>query len=136
MTVRGLMRLSRHDVGVLLEACWLLPAIEIGLRVLPLDALLRRLGGTAAVDSARAVDPRRAALLVDHLGALYPLDATCLKKSLVLLRILRRRGHTAELRLGVRQVDGTFASHAWVDCGDHRLLDDGEAAQFATLPIT
>jgi hypothetical protein len=129
------MRLSRHDLAVLLEAGWLLPSIEIGLRVLPLDALLRRLGETAAASPAGNVDPRRAALLVDHLGRLYPLDATCLKKSLVLLRVLRRRGHAAELRLGVRRIDGAFASHAWVECGDHRLLDDGDADRFATMPI-
>jgi hypothetical protein len=129
------MRLSRQDLVVLLEAGWLLPSIEIGLRVLPLDALLRRLGETAAANPTGDVDPRRAALLVDHLSRLYPLNATCLKKSLVLLRVLRRRGHAAELRLGVGRVDGTFASHAWVECGDQRLLDDGHADQFATMPI-
>jgi hypothetical protein len=127
------MRLSRHDLAVLLEAGWLLPSIEIGLRVFPLDTLLQRLGKGAAANKARQVDLRRAALLVDHLGGLYPLDATCLKKSLVLLRILRRRGHAAELRLGVRHVDGAFASHAWVECGDLRLLDDGDAGLFETF---
>jgi hypothetical protein len=135
MTLRGIMRLSRHDLAVLFEAGWLLPSVEIGLRILPLDALLRRLGETAPANRAGDVDPRRAALLVDRLGRLYPLHATCLKKSLVLIRVLRQRGHAAELRLGVRQVDGTFASHAWVECGADRLLDDGTADQFATLPI-
>jgi hypothetical protein len=135
MTLRGLMRLSRHDVAVLLEAGWLLPSIEIGLRLLPLDAMLRRIGDPAHRRLAVDVDPRRAALLVDRVGGLYPLDATCLKKSLVLLRVLRRRGHAAELRLGVRRRDGAFASHAWVECGGHRLLDDGEAELFATMPI-
>ena len=134
MTLRGLMRLSRHDVAILVEAGWLLPSVEIGLRVMPFDALLRQLGQTAATP-VREIDPGRAALLVDRLGGLYPLHATCLKKSLVLLRVLRRRGHPAELRLGVRRVDGAFASHAWVECGDQRLFDDGDLDQFATLPI-
>jgi hypothetical protein len=128
------MRLSRHDAAVLLEAGCLLPSIELGLRVLPLDALLRRIGGPAPRPQAD-VDPRRAALLIDRLGAIYPLNATCLKKSLVLLRVLRRRGYAAELRLGVRRVDGAFASHAWVECGDHRLLDDGDADLFEPMPI-
>ena len=140
VTLRSIARLSRQDLGALAEAVALIIPVEIGLRLMTLDRLLARLSLTHAgrrqdTVSAGRLTPTRAAVLVERLGRLYPLKATCLKKSLVLLRILRRRGFSAELRLGVRQVDGRFSSHAWIDCDGHPLLDEGHANEFTTITI-
>jgi len=47
-------------------------------------------------------------------AAFYPRRAICLEQSLVLYRLLRRRGQPARLRVGVRPMP--FAAHAWVEC--------------------
>lgn len=137
MTLRRLIRLPPWELAVLVEAALLFVPVEIGLRLLAVDSLLARLMRSPADETARhAVVPARAAVLVERLAGWYPLEATCLKKSLVLLRILRRRGLRAELKLGVRTADSGFASHAWVECEGERLLDDGGAGRFTPLPLS
>jgi len=40
---------------------------------------------------------------------------TCLRRSLVLQRMLGRRSIPAELRLGVRKEEGQLKAHAWLE---------------------
>ena len=49
--------------------------------------------------------------------------------------MLRRRGLTSELRLGVRRPrEGKFQAHAWVECeGDIVVGDLDELAEYAPL---
>jgi transglutaminase superfamily protein len=125
-----LRSVSRTDVAIAVEAAALVPLVELGLRCWPLDRLVVRLG---RVGPRRASgDAARAARIVDVVLALYPA-ATCLKKSLVLLRILRRRGRPALLRLGVRKSAHELLAHAWIECEGRTLLDDGIAHRYATL---
>jgi hypothetical protein len=130
-------RLSRRDVAIVAEAAALVLPVEVGLRCLSLDALLARLGGAArgARPDRADIDVERVARLVDAVGGCYP-PMTCLKKSLILLRILRTRGFPAELRLGVRKLEDDFKAHAWVECDGRTLLDGGMAPLYATLPLT
>src|SRR5262249_47021788 len=85
--------LSLRDVLVLAEAIVLTPYIEIGLRVTRLARFLatttreRRPGG-----GAPEMDLERTARLVEALFRFYPFRPSCLKKSLVLLCLARRRG--------------------------------------------
>lgn len=54
-----------------------------------------------------------------------PYRATCLRQSLALWWLLRRRGVAAELRIGVRKEEGELLAHAWVECGG-QALNDGQ----------
>ena len=132
-----MLRLSRRDIAIVAEAAALVIPVEVALRYLSLDALLERLGraGHGALRDGAHVDAERAARLVDAVAACYPLT-TCLKKSLILFRILRRRGLPAELRLGVRKLQHDFSAHAWVECEGRVLLGGGVAHLFRTLPLT
>lgn len=132
-----MLRLSRRDIAIVAEAAALVIPVEVGLRYLSLDALLVRLGraGRGAARDHAHVDVERAARLVDAVAACYP-PATCLKKSLILLRILRKRGFSAELRLGVRKRQDDFSAHAWVECDGRVLLGGGVADLFTTLALT
>ena len=56
-------------------------------------------------------------------------DATCLRRSLVLWWLLRRRGIDSALRIGVRMEDGEFMSHAWVEWQDTVLNDTPDVGQ-------
>ena len=50
-----------------------------------------------------------------------PWDSRCLMRSLVLLRMLARRGVIAQLVIGVRPGE-QFEAHAWVEHDGHPLL--------------
>jgi Transglutaminase-like superfamily len=54
-----------------------------------------------------------------------PGDTRCLTRSLVLMRILARRGIETKLIIGVR-ADDEFAAHAWVELDGVPLLDPTE----------
>lgn len=65
-----------------------------------------------------------------------PFESRCLMRSLVLLRLLARRGETADLVIAARpgEVDG-FDAHAWVEMGGHPVLPPGgpEYGRLVTL---
>jgi hypothetical protein len=56
-----------------------------------------------------------------------PTDSRCLIKSLVLTRLLARRGIHADFVIGVRSEDG-FQAHAWLEKDGVALIDDGGGA--------
>ena len=128
MTIlKRLSRLSRHDVAVAAEATLAAIPLEIALRRERLDTLVARLAKSNRSDPLERceLDIDRAARVVEALAPFYPLRATCLKKSLVLFRILRRRGVPVEFRLGVRKVQDDFTAHAWLECRGRVLLGAG-----------
>jgi hypothetical protein len=135
-TLQRLSRLSRKDFLLAAEAAAIAVPIEIALRRTRLDTLVERLGRAERVEQSGAVafDVERAARLVDAIASFYPLKATCLKKSLVLFRILRRRGVQVELRLGVAKRDGEFMSHAWLEWQGRTLLGQGITDRYTPLP--
>ena len=51
--------------------------------------------------------------------------ATCLEESLTLWHLLRKQGHGAKLRIGVRKRAQKFEAHAWVE-HDGRALNQAE----------
>jgi hypothetical protein len=50
-----------------------------------------------------------------------PWDSRCLMRSLVLLRMLARRGVVCQLVIGVRPGE-SFGAHAWIEHGRYPLL--------------
>jgi hypothetical protein len=53
-----------------------------------------------------------------------PVDSRCLVRSLVLLRMLERRGESADLIIAARPGEATarFEAHAWVEVGGRAML--------------
>ena len=54
-------------------------------------------------------------------GSRSPIDATCLRQSLLVYWWLRRRGLAPELKIGVQRNDGALDAHAWVELDGHAL---------------
>ena len=65
--------------------------------------------------SAEVEDGRKLAALAEIAGRRGPFKATCLRQSLAVLWLLRRRGLQPELRLGVDRVGPEPDMHAWVE---------------------
>jgi Transglutaminase-like superfamily len=57
--------------------------------------------------------------------ALLPTDSRCLIRSLVLSRLLARRGISSTLVIGVRR-DPSFLAHAWVERDAEPVLPAGQ----------
>lgn len=66
-------------------------------------------------DEQAFVMARRMGYLVNAAARHGLYKAGCLRRSLVLWALLRRRGLPVELRIGTRLLDGKFQAHAWVE---------------------
>jgi hypothetical protein len=94
--------------------------VDWGLRLLPFRKVQRWAEGGARRDAhshigdlaqtIRQVSEQVKGAARNHL---YPMS--CLRRSLVLQRMLRRRGISAELRIGASLVEGQLQAHAWLE---------------------
>ena len=72
-------------------------------------------------------DARRLGWIVARTLRLMPGDTRCLARSLVLTRLLARRGITAKLVIGAR-AKPDFLAHAWVECEGCPVLSAGDGS--------
>lgn len=110
---------------------------EITVAYLRVRWLMRRRDLRGALTVARdvTVHGRRCGLefagrlgsIVDARLRLLPGDTRCLVRSLVLVKLLARRGHAAKLIIGVR-TEPAFGAHAWVELDGRSLLQPMEAS--------
>jgi len=77
---------------------------------------------------ASSESPASMVRAVNRAGRYVP-GATCLAKSIALVRLLRGRGLAASVRFGTLRGD-TFAAHAWVECGGVELTGSNGATPF------
>ena len=120
--LRGWIALPWPDRGRVLAMMLVgLPAIHLALR----GTGFGRTRGWLERRSAMAT-PRRAstsdldaatrlARLAAIAGRRGPIHATCLRQSLLVYWLLRRRGLAPELKIGVQRIPGAMDAHAWVE---------------------
>ena len=114
---------SRDQRAAVLEASLVLPAAELGLRLVGLrrtwDVLCAGAPGSREdVPAAQAIG--RA---VQGAARWSPARPRCLARSLVLCRLLRRRGIAGVLRIGVASPGRDFEAHAWVEVAGQPVGD-------------
>jgi Transglutaminase-like superfamily len=115
--VRRLRRMDADQRALLAEALVLLVGARVGLRVLSLTALRRRLR-RPPMPLGQSV--ARIAWAVNAVGARLT-GTTCLVEALAAESMLRRHGHQPTLNLGIHSDGRTHSrldAHAWVECGD------------------
>lgn len=122
-TWRRFRRLSGFERRIALEAALAHSITLVGLRLAGFRRwknLLDRWSQANSSDSTpnRALDAssaleiaRLAAATARHL----PFRTNCLEQSVVLCWLLRRRGISADLRIGARKEADRFEAHAWVE---------------------
>jgi hypothetical protein len=121
--VEQLRALSPWEWRLLLGLVLLLPAIGACLRLLGFRRtrdLLARWAPTPPDQPRRdagsaSVEALRVARLVSSVARHGPYRATCLRQSLAVWWLLRRRGIHSTLRIGVRLDQGDLRAHAWVE---------------------
>jgi hypothetical protein len=75
--------------------------------------------------TAQLEEARRLGWIVTRTLKLMPGDTRCLARSLVLTRLLARRGIPSKLVIGARAAP-EFLAHAWVECDGQPVLSPGE----------
>jgi hypothetical protein len=96
------------------------------LRRSPIDRVVARLRGSRTSssrvsDAATCEEARRLGRVVVRVLRLLPGDTRCLRRSLVLLQLLARRGIANRLVIGAR-TEPDFLAHAWVECDGVAVL--------------
>jgi hypothetical protein len=122
-SIRRLSALSARDWQLLIEATVLAVGIEGALRILPLRRVVGWCQGSRTVARPRigaTLDALTTAARLPY--RVLPWPSTCLRRSLVLTALLRRRGLPATVRFGVRRQAELLLAHAWVEC-DGALVD-------------
>jgi hypothetical protein len=129
--------LAPRERRLLLQLTLLLPLIGLALNLLGYrrthDALGRAIPQrTSAPRRAPAESPAEIARLIARLVSIAarhgPYRASCLRQSLALWWLLRRRGIAADLRIGVRREQNRVEAHAWVEYNDEALSDAGSTS--------
>jgi transglutaminase superfamily protein len=131
--LRKLASLSGRERRVLAEAAVFLLLVECAVRVVPLDSLVariqrarrRRAISAPGQLTAAQLSPPGIAWLVEVAARYSPLRGalrpTCLRRSLVLLRLLHRESVDARLVIGARSPQDGFEAHAWVEVNGEAL---------------
>ena len=101
------------------------------LRRAPIDAVVAALRSESqppAPQTAAALDEARSlGWIVVHTLRLIPGDTRCLARSLVLTRLLARRGIPSKLVIGAQPAPD-FRAHAWVECDGQPVLSPGDGS--------
>lgn len=115
------LALTHRDRWSLLVLATGLPIVAGTLRVRGLGRTrlwLERLSESGSVHAASSDDlqaAQRLAQLAAIAGRRGAITATCLRQSLLVYALLRRRGLAPELKLGVRKQGDALDAHAWVE---------------------
>jgi len=135
--LRQLLALPRSSRRLLLEAAFLLWVTKLALLSISFESLRRKAarffppaaGGTPDWHTIRTV-----AWAVERAAA--AVGGTCLTKAFVGEWLLRRRGQTVEVRVGVaRDANGGLDAHAWLEVEGLTIIGAiDEMARFSTFP--
>lgn len=117
--LRSASRLSPGDWLLFFQAwVWLL-LFDVGLRVFPfaeLQAFARRSAFRLPLPRQQTdVLLRPLIMAVDRARNHHLYRMTCLRRALVLQKMLAQRGIAAELKIGVRKDGGQLGAHAWLE---------------------
>jgi hypothetical protein len=138
--LRKFLELSPDDQRLLLKLWSLLVFVAVLLRLLDYQrtlCLLSRWMPAVPENNAVSEEAMSYAMRLGRLariaGRYVPANGSCLRQSLLVWWLLRRRRVPAALRIGVR-TQGGFAAHAWVNLDGQPVNDsDGIERRFAAF---
>ena len=127
--------LPPSDRTLFLIALLAIASVRVGLWLTSFRRLHRSLARIARPTGSPDPTPGEADRIGWAVGsaARFVPDATCLPQALAAEAILRRRGHPADLRLGVSRGDDGVEAHAWVESYGRVIVGDGDLDRFEPL---
>ncbi|MCL4294766.1 MAG: lasso peptide biosynthesis B2 protein [Anaerolineae bacterium] len=137
---RTFLNLSPTEQQLLIKAALLLGLITLGLRAFSFQTLRRWLTGVArnsiALQDTNRPSPERVARVVQAAGRYVP-GATCLPQALAVQTLLKQRGYSSSLRIGVAKGEGgQLEAHAWVESQGRIVIgNSNDLARYTLLPL-
>jgi hypothetical protein len=119
------------DYATMAESLLLAITIEIGLRLMSVRALVGWLDRLTGHGRILARPSYRLDQFATAAYRLLPFDSTCLRRSLVLYGLLRRRGSAPRLCVGVKKDGAALSAHAWIECAG--VADENELGTYLEL---
>jgi hypothetical protein len=119
------LRLVLEIIAAYLQARRVLRRAPIATAVASLRSQPQSVSPAMAADTLE--EARRLGRAVARTLALVPGDTRCLARSLVLTRLLARRGIPAKLVIGARTAPD-FLAHAWVEYAGDPVLAPGDGS--------
>jgi len=107
--------LTRAALGARIWWWYLRSALRVRNR--PLPDVLDWIAGTANTRRAVRMEATRLGTIVGRVLLAAPHTNRCLLGSLVLYRLLRERGESPELVIGLRERPSSPDAHAWIELG-------------------
>ena len=122
--------LPSKERNLLMAMLLALPAVSASLRIFGFARTRGWMERTSRTDTRRhamqseVADAERLAVLAAIAGRHGPIRATCLRQSLLVFWMLRRRRLAPELKLGARRTGSLPDMHAWVELDGTPLGQD------------
>lgn len=128
------LRLSRSERRLLIEALVCLGLARLLLRTLPFRRIL---AWTDSLQKIRPItgsrEPEGLARMVRAAARHTPWRSLCLEQAMAGRVMLRRRGYSSRLHLGVGKSGETLEAHAWLECDGEILLGGEVVERFTPL---
>ncbi len=132
--LRKFLALPTRKQAILIQVALLLAIVRLSLKTMPFQkthSLAERISepsGNTKPSSPEAVED--IAWAVDMLGKRMP--GSCLTQAFIARILLGRRGLPTHLHIGaVKEEDGGFLAHAWLEC-DGRIIVGGHELELYT----
>ena len=136
-TLRKLASLTPRDWLTMGEIVFAGLVVEAGLRFVPFHRFLHFMTQPPTRLPRSSTPPEASAIRLSRFAtALFrraPLRLTCLRQSLILLALLRRRGYAPDLKIGVDRSDRGLRAHAWLEYRGHALTDHEDPCSFQAV---
>lgn len=118
--LRKFLQINQRDRRLLVNTALLLGTIRLGLWLLPFQTLRQLLARmtqiTTELQKPNHASIGRVVWAVEVVSRYMPGGVKCLARALSTQVLLGRRGHLAELRIGVAKSErGQLEAHAWVE---------------------
>jgi Transglutaminase-like superfamily len=133
--VKKFFRLPRSERWLLIKAALLLGVIRLGLRLLPFRTLRQLLDSVSKSRAGNQFPSDRIVWAVIATSRYVVGDKPCLTQALAVQVLIKRRGHPANLRIGVAREDGReLKAHAWVESEDRVVVGGGDLSRYTPFP--
>ena len=111
--------------------------VEAGLRFVSFHRFLQFMTRPRTDLLRPSMPPKASAIRLSRFAtALFrraPLRLTCLRESLILLALLRRRGYAPDLKIGIDRSGQNLQAHAWLEYRGHVLTDPEDPRPFQAV---
>lgn len=132
-----LFKVSIKEKLLFVEAFFLTGLMRAKILKVPFNKLKEELGtyNTESVDDVVIDDYKKAKIVRDvvvTISKFTPWESLCLVQAMTVQRMLKKRGISTTIYLGVNKENQNMVAHAWIRCGK-MFVTGGDGSGYATV---